>query len=93
MSWENLIRSEVFQKLGVSVIFIGMTWLFWLQMNVHIDGRFSSQDARIEDMRQETVFMREYIEEAQEHRRTFFEVMGRHLQELSRRRPSSGARE
>lgn len=85
MSWESLIKSEVAQKFGVSLVFIGVSFLVWQQMNIHIDGRLASQDARIEHMSVENVFMRDHIKADQEQRRTLFTAIQEHLKELSNR--------
>jgi len=84
MSWETFAQSEVVQRFGIALIGFAIAYLVWLQMNVHIDGRFASQDARIEHMQIENDFMRKYILDEQEARKTLFQAIEQHLKELTR---------
>ncbi len=89
MSWEKVLSSEIVQRLGITLIGFAVAYIVWQQMNTHIDGRFKSQDARIEHMEQENVFYRKVLEVDQEQRQLIFAAIAKHLEELTKRRPVS----
>lgn len=85
MSWDKFLQSETVQRAGITVVGFAIAWLVWQQMNIHIDGRFTSQDARIKQVEESNEFMRDYIEEEQTLRKTLFTAIEAHLSELTKR--------
>ena len=79
----KFLDTKLCQTLGVSVVFIGLSWLFWEQMNVHIDGRFDTQEARITELVAQNTFFREYAEKEQSQRLILFTAIEKHLGEIS----------
>jgi|TARA_R110000787_G_scaffold272444_2_gene379897 hypothetical protein len=79
MSWQEVAENPIVQRFGIALLGFAIAWIMFDRMNIHIDGRLASQDARIEDMRTENAFMREYIIEEQGQRKDFFTTIKEHL--------------
>lgn len=89
------VISQAVRTFGGSLIFLAIAALVWQEMNRHIEGRFESQDRRLEQQQQqiseqnlEIKFLREYMAEEQQSRKTLFNAIESHLAELTKRRPT-----
>ena len=85
MDFHSMLNSKLAQMLGVSVVFTVAWYLTWTQMNKHIDGRFSAQDARISDLSAQAEFMRDFIKEEQGYRKALFASIEEHLGNIAKK--------
>lgn len=84
MSIEKLIKDDLFQKFGMSAIFIATSFIVYTEMMKQVDSRLKAQDARIQELSTQVSFFTGYLDREQDQRKDLLEGISSHLQAISK---------